>query len=110
MALIDLTDMSSGMEDDVAFALQLSREIHRIYSDYREARVEPTESVLAGLTVTAEALKTLRPVVPSGTACYRLSVAEAQVGEMLAVLFGRDGYKEPEADRQRYRSMVTTLS
>ncbi len=95
-------------EDDVAFSLQLCREVHRIYGEYQDGRLQTSDSVLAGLTVTVEMLAALSRSVRDGMPGMRITVAGAQVREMLAVIFGRDPLHKPldGRHRERYRSIV----
>ena len=96
-------------EDDVAFSLQLCREVHRIYGEYQDGRLPPTESMLAGLVVTVEMLAALSRTVVDGMPSMRITVAAAQTREMLAVAFGQDPMQKPVQRRlsERYRSLVT---
>lgn len=95
-------------EDDVAFTLQLCREVHRLYGDYQEGGLPSGEYVLAGLTVTMEMLAVLSGSITDGMPAMRITVAAAQTREMLAVTFGRDPLEGPPESRYRahYRSIV----
>jgi hypothetical protein len=95
-------------EDDVAFGLSLCREVHRIYGDYQETRLEATDSVLAGLALTYEMLSALGSSMRGGMPSMRIQVASAQTREMLAVLFGEDPLAKPVRgkSRARYLSVV----
>ena len=76
-------------EDDVAFSLTLCREIHRIYGTYHEGELKADETVKAGLLLTGEMLSAIRRTVRDGMPAMRIEVAEAQVREMMAILFGQ---------------------
>lgn len=95
-------------EDDVAFSLQLCREVHRIYGQYQDGGLPSTDSMLAGLVVTVEMLAALSRMVREGMPAMRITVAAAQTREMLAVGFGQDPMQEPVQRRlrERYRSLV----
>lgn len=82
-------------EDDVAFTLQLCREVHRLYGDYQVGDLPSDEFVLAGLAVTMEMLAALSRRVTDGMPAMRITVAAAQTREMLAVMFGRDPLDGP---------------
>lgn len=95
-------------EDDVAFSLQLCREVHRLYGDYQDGALPGDEYVLAGLAVTMEMLATLSRSVRDGMPAMRITVAAAQTREMLAVMFGRDPLEGPLDGRFRdqFRAIV----
>lgn len=95
-------------EDDVAFGLQLCREVHRIYGQYQDGGLPSTDSMLAGLVVTVEMLAALSRTVREGMPAMRITVAAAQTREMLAVAFGQDPMQMPVQRRlrERYRSLV----
>lgn len=75
-------------EDDVAFSLGLSREIHRIYGSYQSGELEPSDSVHLGLALTVQMLGTLSASVTRGMPAMRIEVAWAQISEMMSVMFG----------------------
>jgi hypothetical protein len=76
-------------QDDVAFALSLCKEIHRIYGSYQSGELEAgDDSVRLGLLLTSQMLSTLGGAVTKGMPAMRLEVAAAQTREMVAVLFG----------------------
>jgi hypothetical protein len=77
-------------DDDVAFGVALSREIHRIYGIYMADELPATDSVRAGLMLTMEMFTTLQNSVTDGMPALRLQVGAAQVREMLGTLFGYD--------------------
>ncbi|HET6965548.1 MAG TPA: hypothetical protein VFH58_12305 [Acidimicrobiales bacterium] len=95
-------------EDDVAFSLQLCREVHRIYGRYQDGGLPSTDSMLAGLVVTVEMLAALSRTVREGMPAMRITVAAAQTREMLVVAFGEDPMQKPVQRRlrERYRSLV----
>lgn len=95
-------------EDDVAFALGLCREVHRIYGDYQERGLPRTDEAVAGLTVALEAMAKLSASVRDGMPAMRLTVAAAQTREMLAVTFGIDPLSTPleRSFMLRYRALV----
>ena len=95
-------------EDDVAFSLRLCREVHRIYGEYQDGRLQASDPVLAGLVVTVEMLAALSRSVRDGMPGMRITVAAAQTREMLAVIFGQDPLVKPldRRRRDRYRSIV----
>lgn len=95
-------------EDDVAFSLQVCREVHRIYGEYQDGRLPSTDSMLAGLMVTVEMLAVLSRRVRDGMPAMRITVAAAQTREMLAVGFGQDPMQQPVRRRLReqYRTLV----
>ena len=75
-------------EDDVAFTLALSREVHRLYGCYQDGSLPASESVWAGLDLSRRMTLMLRSTVRAGMPALRLEVMAAQTREMLAVLFG----------------------
>lgn len=77
-------------EDDVAFSLALSREIHRLYGLYQDGDLAPNGQVWAGLSLTRQMVAILQARVSAGMPALRVEVAAAQVREMLAVMF--DGW------------------
>lgn len=95
-------------EDDVAFTLQLCREVHRLYGDYQVGDLPSDEYVLAGLAVSMEMLAALSRQVTDGMPGMRITVAAAQTREMLAVMFGRDPLEGPLDGRfqAHYRAIV----
>jgi hypothetical protein len=95
-------------EDDVAFALSLCREVHRLYGDYLASGLPADDSLKAGLMMTVEMLAILNQSVESGMPAMRITVAASQVTEMLAVIFDEDWTQNPMGStlRQRYRSMM----
>lgn len=95
-------------EDDVAFTLQLCREVHRLYGDYQVGNLASDDYVLAGLAVSMEMLAALSRQVTDGMPAMRITVAAAQTREMLAVMFGRDPLEGPLDGRFRahYRAIV----
>jgi hypothetical protein len=95
-------------QEDVAFALGLCREVHRIYGDYLEGRVYSNEPLEAGLMMTIEMLAILSGSVDSGMPAMRIGVAAAQVTEMLSVLFNRNWVETPLRPklRDRYRAAL----
>jgi hypothetical protein len=110
--VIDVLPLAPGAtiveQEDVVFALGLCREIHRIYGDYLEGSVKSDESLEAGLMMTIEMLAIMSQSVDSGMPAMRVGVAAAQVTEMLAVLFDRNGFGTPLGPqlRSRYRAML----
>jgi hypothetical protein len=94
-------------DDDVAFGVALSREVHRIYGLYMADELPATDSVQAGLMLTMEMFTTLQNSVTDGMPALRLQVGSAQVREMLGTLFGYDlptrRSRELPPDRQRAR-------
>ena len=95
-------------EDDVAFSLRLCREVNRIYLDYQEGRLQATDAVQAGLSVTVEMLAVMSHAIRDGMPAMRITVAAAQTREILAVVFGQDPMSQPIDDRyrDRYRSLI----
>ncbi len=95
-------------EEDVAFTLQLCREVHRIYGEYQDGELPSTDSMLAGLVVTVEMLAALSRMVRDGMPAMRITVAGAQTREMLTVGFGQDPMQQPVERRlrERYRLLV----
>jgi hypothetical protein len=77
-------------DDDVAFGVAVSREIHRMYGMYMADELPATDSVRAGLMLTTEMFSTLQNTVTDGMPALRLQVGSAQVREMLGALFGYD--------------------
>jgi hypothetical protein len=90
-------------QDDVAFALSLCKEIHRIYGSYQSGELEAgDDSVRLGLLLTSQMLSTLGGAVTKGMPAMRLEVAAAQTREMVAVLFGEPiTAKKPRSGRAR---------
>jgi hypothetical protein len=95
-------------EDDVAFSLNLCREVHRLYGEYLTSGLPATESLKAGLMMTVEMLAILSNSVQAGMPAMRITVAAAQVTELLAVIFDEDWTQAPMRStlRARYRSMM----
>jgi hypothetical protein len=95
-------------EDDVAFTLSLCREVHRLYGEYVSSGLPATDSLKAGLMMTVEMLAILSNGVESGMPAMRITVAAAQVSEILAVMFDQDWTQSPMGStlRDRYRSMM----
>lgn len=89
-------------EDDVAFTLSLCREIYRIYGTYQDGDLAADETVRTGLLLTVEMFSALKRGVRDGMPAMRIEVAEAQVREMMATLFGQlvPGRKERPRARQ----------
>jgi hypothetical protein len=75
-------------DDDVAFSISLCREVHRIYGTYQDGELEATDSVRAGLNLTAQMFAVLQNTVTDGMPAMRLEVGAAQAREMMAALFG----------------------
>lgn len=90
-------------EDDVAFTLSLCREIYRIYGTYQDGDLKADESVRTGLLLTVEMFSALRRTVRDGMPGMRIEVAEAQVREMIATLFGE--LLPARKDRNRARQV-----
>ena len=90
-------------QDDVAFALSLCKEIHRIYGSYQSGELEPgDDSVRLGLLLSSQMLSTLGGAVTKGMPAMRLEVATAQTREMVAVLFGEPiTARKPRSGRAR---------
>ena len=89
-------------EDDVAFSLNLCREIHRIYGSYQSDDLEDSDSVHVGLALAAQVLSTLAGSVSKGMPAMRIEVAWAQTSEMMAVMFGEPiSRKTGRASRQQ---------
>jgi hypothetical protein len=75
-------------EDDVAFTLALSREVHRLYGSYQEGELSASEDLRDGLDVARRMVLMLQSIVNAGMPAMRLEVMASQTREMLAVLFG----------------------
>jgi hypothetical protein len=85
---VDSNGFTLVEEDDVAFTLVLCREVNRIYGNYQDGELVPSENVWAGLSLTLKMLTSLQGAVVDGMPSMRLQVASAQAREMHAVLFG----------------------
>lgn len=85
---LDVPDLELIEDDDVAFALTLSREIDRIYGRYLGGDLAPADDLGRALRLTGHALIMLRGAVTKGMPAMRIEVAGAQAREMLTVLFG----------------------
>lgn len=83
-------------DGDVAFALALCREVHRLYDGYRRGELEPSAEAAAGLEAARTMLDSLLPAIASGMPSMRLEVARAEAEEMLVVLLG--GRMRPPGD------------
>lgn len=97
-------------EDDVAFTLSLCRQVHRLYGLYQDGELPPAPNLEAGLQATIEMLAVVNRSVTTGMPAMRITVAAAQVTEMLAVLFDADPMSGPPrravADLFRARSVA----
>ena len=107
-ALPQVAGVTLVEEDDVAFSLSLCREVHRVYGEYLASGLPATDSLKAGLMMTVEMLAVLSNSVQSGMPAMRITVAAAQVTELLAVIFDEDWMQTPMRStlRERYRSLM----
>ena len=79
-------------EDDVAFSLSLCREVNRLYGLYEEGRMKPSPQLEGGLMVSIEMLALVARSVTTGMPAMRITVAGAQLREMMSVLFDADPF------------------
>ena len=79
-------------EDDVAFTLSLCREVNRLYGLYQGGRMQASPQLEGGLMVSLEMLALVARTVTTGMPAMRITVAGAQLREMMSVMFDADPF------------------
>ena len=91
-AVVEPNGFTLVEEDDVAFALSLCREVNRLYGLYQEGRMQASPQLEGGLMVSIEMLALVARTVTTGMPAMRITVAGAQLREMMSVMFDADPF------------------
>lgn len=91
-AVVEPNGFTLVEEDDVAFALSLCREVNRLYGLYQEGRMQASPPLEGALMVSIEMLALVARTVTTGMPAMRITVAGAQLREMMSVVFDADPF------------------
>ena len=110
-AVVEPAGFTLVEEDDVAFSLSLCREVNRLYGLYEQGRMKPSRQLEGGLMVSIEMLALVARSVTTGMPAMRITVAGAQLREMMSVLFDADPFTgaADRTVRDGFRSLLREM-